>query len=165
MVATITKLPFCTEDVPVLVEGQNFSFIRYMDHIKTILYHNYKIAACNPLYPNVAKLEDGSLQQYGEMLKNFNCEIYQWSMISNWNVNDEKLHCSPFSTSDAEQSQIARTIRHNSIGIISREAFQNSDGKYSYESFIHRKERFQQKFLLTNEITIFRNLSSESFHF
>ena len=29
MVATITKPPFCTEEVPVLVEGQNFSSIRY----------------------------------------------------------------------------------------------------------------------------------------
>ena len=28
MVATITKLPFCTEEVSVLVEGQNFSSIR-----------------------------------------------------------------------------------------------------------------------------------------
>ena len=27
MVATITKLLFCTEEVPVLVEGQNFSSI------------------------------------------------------------------------------------------------------------------------------------------
>ena len=31
MVATITKLLFCTEEFPVLLEGQNFSSIRYMD--------------------------------------------------------------------------------------------------------------------------------------
>ena len=63
MVATITKLHFCTEEVPVLVEGQNFSSIRYMDPITKILYLNYTIAACNPLFPNVVKLEDGSFQQ------------------------------------------------------------------------------------------------------
>ena len=57
MAATITNLPFCTEEVPVLVEGQNSSSIRYMDPIKTILYHNYTTAAFNPLYPNVVKLE------------------------------------------------------------------------------------------------------------
>ena len=39
MVATITKLPFCTEEVLVLVEGQNFSSIRHMDPITKILYH------------------------------------------------------------------------------------------------------------------------------
>ena len=83
MVATITKLPFCTEEVPVIVEGQNFSSIRCMDLIKKILYHNYTIAACNPLYPNVVRLEDGSFQQYGETLKKFNREIYQWSMNDN----------------------------------------------------------------------------------
>ena len=77
MVATITKLPFCTKEVPVLVEGQNFSSIRYMDPITKILYHNYTIAACIPLYPIVVKLEDGSFQQYGETLKKFNREIYQ----------------------------------------------------------------------------------------
>ena len=89
MVATITKLPFCTEEVPVIVEGQNFSSMRYMDPITKILYHNYTIAACNLLYPNVVKLEDGSFQQYGETLKKFNREIYQWSMNNNLNVSDE----------------------------------------------------------------------------
>ena len=36
MVASITKIPFCTEEVPVIVEGQNFSSIRYMDPIQKI---------------------------------------------------------------------------------------------------------------------------------
>ena len=134
MVATITKLPFCTEEVPVLVEGQNFSSIRYMDPITKILYHNYTIAACNPLYPNVVKLEDGSFQQYGETLKKFNREIYQWSMNNNLNVSDENLHRSFFFISDVKQSQIARTFCHNSKGIISREAFRDSDGNYSHEN-------------------------------
>ena len=55
MVATITKLTFCTEEVHVLVEGQNFSSIRYMDPITKILYHNYTIAACNQLYSKIVK--------------------------------------------------------------------------------------------------------------
>ena len=114
IVATITKLPFCTEEVPVLVEGQNFFSIRYIEPITKILYHNYTIAACNPLYPNVVKLEDGSFQQYVETLKNFNREIYQWSMNNNLNVSDQTLHCSLFSISDVKQCQIDRTIRHNS---------------------------------------------------
>ena len=129
MVATIIKLPFCTEEVPVLEEGQNFSSIRYMDTITKILCPNYEIAACNPLYPNVVKIEDGSFQQYGEALKKINREIYQWSMHINSNVSDENLHRSLFSISDVKQSQIARTIRLDSKEIISREAFGDSDGK------------------------------------
>ena len=164
MVATITKFPFCTEEVPVLLEGQNFSSIRYMDPITKILYHNYTIAACNPLYPNVVKLEDGRFQQYGETLKKFNREIYQWSMNNNLNVSDENLHRSLFSISDVKQSQIARTNRHNSKGIISREAFRDSDEKYSHENFIHWNAQFQKQFFLTNEITIFRNLKVESLY-
>ena len=67
---SINKLSFCTGEVPVFVEGQNFSPINYMNPITKILYHSYTIAACNPLYPNVVKLEDGSFQQYEETLKN-----------------------------------------------------------------------------------------------
>ena len=44
MVATTTKLHFCTE-VLVLVEGHIFFSIRYMDPIIKILYHSYTIAA------------------------------------------------------------------------------------------------------------------------
>ena len=160
MVATKTKIPFCTEEVSVLVEGQNFSCIRYMEPIRKILYHNYTISACNPLYADVVKLEDGSLQQYGETLKKFNREIYQWLMNNNLNVSDENLHRSLFSISDVKQSQIPRTIRHNSKRIISREAFRDSDGKYSHENFIHWNAQFQKQFFLKNEITIFRKLKT-----
>ena len=164
MVATITKLPFCTDEVPVLVEGQNFSSIRYMDPITKILYHNNTIAACNPLFPNVVKLEDGSFQQCGGTLKKFNREIYQWLMSNNLNVSDENLHRSLFSISDVKQSQIAGTIRHNRKGIISREAFRDSDEKHSHENFIHWNAQFPKQFFLTNEITIFRNLKTESLY-
>ena len=135
MVATITKLDFCKKEVPVLVEGQKFSSIKYMDPITKILHHNYTITACKPMYPNVVKLEDGSFQQYGATLKTFNSEIYHWSMNNNLNVSVENLHRSLFSLSDVKESQIARTIRHNSKGIISREAFRDSDGNYSHENF------------------------------
>ena len=166
MVATKTKLPFCTEEVPVLVKGQNFSeaSIRYMDPITKIVYHNYTIAACNPLYAIVVKLEDGSFQQYGEMLKKFNRDIFQWSMNNNLNVSDENLHRSLFSISDAKHIQIARTIRHNCKGALSREAFRDLDGKKNHENFIHWNAQFQKQFFLTNEITIFRNLKTESLY-
>ena len=80
MVATITKLTFCTEEVPVLIKGQNISSIRYLEPLTKNLYRNCIIAACNPPYPNVATLEDSSFQQYGETLKKFDHEIYQWPM-------------------------------------------------------------------------------------
>ena len=164
MVVTETKLLFCTEEVLVLVEGKNFSSIRYMDAITKILYHNYTIAACNPLYPNVVKLEDGSFHQSGETLKKTNLEIYQWWMNSNLNVSDESLQRSLFSISDAKQSQIYGTIRHNSKRIIHREAFRDSDGKYSQENYFHWNDQFQQKFFLTNKITVFRNLKTKNLY-
>ena len=99
------------------------------------LYHNYTIAACKPLYPNV-KLEDGSFQQYEETLMKFNRKIYQWLMNSYLNVSHDNLHPSFCSTTHIKQSQIARTVRHSSKGIIISEAFLDSDGKYSHETFL-----------------------------
>ena len=71
-----------------------------MEPLSKILYHNYTIAACNPLYPNVVKLEDGSFQQYGETLKKFDHEKYQWPMNNDFNSSDQNLLRSLFSTSD-----------------------------------------------------------------
>ena len=71
-------------------------------------------------------------------------------MNSNLNVGDENLHRSLFSISDVKQSQIARTFRHNSKGIISREAFRDSDGKYSHENFFSL-ERSVPKTIFSNK--------------
>ena len=110
--------------------------------ITQILYHKFTVAQCNPLYPNVVKLEDVGYQQYGETLKKFNREIYQWLMKINSNVSDENLHRSIFSTSDKKQSQIAWKICHNSKRIISRDNFQDLDGKYCHETFILFDDKF-----------------------
>ena len=163
MVAII-KFHFCREEVPVLVEGQNFSSLRYLNPITKFLYHNHKIAACNPLYADVVKLENGSFYQYGQTVKKFNRKIYQWSMNSNLNVSNENLDRKFSSTSDIKQSQIARKIRDNSKGIISQEAFRDSDGKYSHEDFIYWNDQFQQEVFLAKEITNFRNLKLESLY-
>ena len=72
MLATTTKLPFCLDEVSVLIEGgQKLSYNRYVDP----LYHNYIIVARNPLYPNVIKLGDGSFQQRRETMKQFNRDL------------------------------------------------------------------------------------------
>ena len=72
IVATAKSLPFSLK-VPVLS-------IRYLDTLIKNLYHNYTIAACNLLYPNVVKSYVSKSQQYGETVENFNNKIYQWQM-------------------------------------------------------------------------------------
>ena len=104
-VATMTKLPICTQEVLLLTEVQKFSSITYMDPLKQILYHNFAIAACILLYLNFVILEDSSFQQYGETLNKFNREIYQWPKNTNLCVKDQNLHCSLFSKSDLKQSK------------------------------------------------------------
>ena len=130
MIAAITKFRFCTEEVPMLVEGQNFSSIRYVNPITKILHHNYTNTACNPLYPNVVKLKDGSFQQYGETSKKFNREIYQWSTNSKLNLSDGNLHRSFFCTSDVKQvkllKQFAIIVAELSVGKHSKIRMENT---------------------------------------
>ena len=52
--------------------------------------------ASNPQYPNVAKIEDGSFQKYGDTLKNIGREIYQSPMNTNLKVVDQNLHLAFF---------------------------------------------------------------------
>ena len=113
----------------MLIEGQNISSIRYLDPLTKDVYRNFTIAACKLLYQNVFKLEEASFQQFKA--------LYQLPMNSNSNVSAQNLHRRFFFTSDIKQKQIARTIRHNSKGIISQEAIRDSDGKYSHENFIN----------------------------
>ena len=56
-----------------------------------------------------------------------------------------------FLTSDLKKSQIAKTIRHNSKRIISREAFRDSDGKYNHDNFVHWNNQFQREIFLAKE--------------
>ena len=98
-VLRITKLPFCTEEVLVLIEGQNFSSIRYLDPLTNVVFHNFTIAACKLLYQNVFKLEEASFQQFKA--------IYQLPMNLNLNVSAQNLHRRFFFTSDIKEKQIA----------------------------------------------------------
>ena len=85
-------------------------------------------------------------------------------MNNDLNSSDQNLHRRFFSTSDLKKSQITRTIRHNSEGIISREAFRDSDGKYNHDNFVHWNKQIQQEIFLAKEITIFRNLKTENLY-
>ena len=70
IVATVTGLPFGTEEVHVLAAGRSVSSaIRCLDLLTKNLYHNNIIAACNPLHQNLVQIEYASFHQYGETLK------------------------------------------------------------------------------------------------
>ena len=90
--------------------------------------------------------------------------LYQWPLNNDLNSSDQNLHRSHFSTSDSRKSPIARKIRHNSKGIISREAFRDSDEKYNHDNFVHWKNQFQQEIFLAKEIKTFCNLKTESLY-
>ena len=67
MVSTKTKLLFCTEEVPVFEEGQNFSSIRYMDPI-TKFFKSYLYNRC--MQPAVPKCCHIRRRQLSKMWRN-----------------------------------------------------------------------------------------------
>ena len=93
MVATITELSICAEEVAVYVESEFFSYIICKDPHRKILYLIYAIAACNPLYPNVVKLECGiflHVRLKTELLKRFALTVKELSVERNSKIQKEK---------------------------------------------------------------------------
>ena len=60
MEVTIAKTNFCTEEVPLRLGEGTDTVIRYMNPITKVFYSNYTLADCNPVYPNLFKLPNGS---------------------------------------------------------------------------------------------------------
>ena len=51
---------FCTEEEPVRIGRDQNSVIRYMHPITRVFYTNYTVTECNPFYPNLLKLANGT---------------------------------------------------------------------------------------------------------
>ena len=66
MEVSVIENTFCTEEVPVRLGRDGSSVIRYMHPITTVFYTNYTMTECNPLYPNLLKLANGTLITYGK---------------------------------------------------------------------------------------------------
>ena len=60
MEVMVIENTFCTEEVPVRLGGGGNSVIRYMHPITRVFYTNYTVTECNPIYPNLLKLANGT---------------------------------------------------------------------------------------------------------
>ena len=97
------KQNFLFEEAHVLIGGQKCCFIRYLDLLSYIFYHYYKNTAGNPLYQNLLELIDGTSHQYGrygETMKRFTHEIYQWPMNNHLSACNQSRHISLLPTSN-----------------------------------------------------------------
>ena len=70
----LTALSFCTEEVPLLIGFGNETITRYMHPISRIVFSNFTVAKCNPMYPNLLRLDNGSWIEYGEQILMSNME-------------------------------------------------------------------------------------------
>ena len=66
MEITLATLDFCTEEIPVRLGDGKGSVIKFMNPISKIFDNNYTLTECNPVYPNLYQLLNGSWVTYGK---------------------------------------------------------------------------------------------------
>ena len=65
VIVHVVENQFCTEEVPKRLSFDNSSEgIRYLDHFSRVLYSNFPLISCTPLYPNALQLQNGSWITY-----------------------------------------------------------------------------------------------------
>ena len=64
MEITLATLDFCTEEIHVRLGDRKESVIKFMNPISKIFYNNYTLTECNPVYPNLYQLLNGSWVTY-----------------------------------------------------------------------------------------------------
>ena len=60
-IVELNALNYCIEEVPIIVgQNDNQSYVRYMNPISQVFHRNFTLIKCNPLFPNVFQLGNGS---------------------------------------------------------------------------------------------------------
>ena len=140
MIARATTVNFCTEELPVIIGTNNETQIRYMDPITKLMFRNYTLTSCSPLYPNLFKDGHGTWYEYGLRLRKCSSTPENFDLHSTpkeHHLAITYLQEGLFSTQDVLQSQKARNLRHNRKTIVGREVFRNEKGEFTHPNFQH----------------------------
>ena len=161
----LTALSFCTEEVPVLIGTGNETIVRYMHPISRIVFSNFTVAKCNPMFPNLLRLDNGSWIEYGKQISLSNIEPL--TMYYPEHRDDDPILASLraggfFTQEDVETSHIARLNKHARTVVNSREVFKTSEGKYNHESFYHLNFPDKQLGFNWKSIALFDNVKNET---
>ena len=109
----IITLEFCTEEVPVQMIVNGTALLRFMDPISRVLYRNFTLSLCNPLYPNALNLRNGSWLTYGNELKLMPApEKFQTHKLTvNWTKTSPGIGI--IDSEQLKMSKIAQMVKHS----------------------------------------------------
>ena len=157
----VVENQFCTDEVPIRVSSDNSSRgIRYMEPISRVLYRNFTLINCNPMYQNAHELQNGSWITYGRRIQ----LIDKPNDMPNYRFNVNWSTSAPmegfFNDKDLEFSKRTQRLRHSRKTITGREVFLGQGGLYEHYTLKHfntdLKYNHQWQWLL-----IFEYLGSE----
>ena len=139
IIVELTALNYCTEEVPIIVtQKDNQSFLRYMNPISKFFYRNFTLVKCNPLFPNVFQLGNGSWIAFGQ-----NLTIVEKPQVLSYLEEPKRevpifkeVFDGLFTEKLLEESRLAQLYRHSRRTITGREVFLGPNGKYTHEQLL-----------------------------
>ena len=141
MEVTLATLNFCTEEVPVRLGDGEESVIKFMNPISKVFYNNYTLTECNPVYPNLYQLLNGSWVTYGRKTQLARVEPLVFRNSSSRELRPHEFvglkSNGLFTMEDLVRSNRARSIRHSRTTVTGREVYLGSQGVYSHETLFH----------------------------
>ena len=141
MEITLTTLDFCTEEIPVRLGDGKESVINFKNPISNIFYNNYTLTECNPVYPILYQLLNGSWVTYGKTTELARVEPVVFRNSSSRELRPHEFvglnGNGLFTMEDLVRSNRARFIRHSRTTVTGREVYLGSKGTYSHETLFH----------------------------
>ena len=139
IIVELTALNSCTEEVPIIVtQNDNQSFVRYMNPIFKVFYRNFTLIKCNPLFPNVFQLGNGSWIAFGQ-----NLTIVEKPEVLSYLEEPkrevpifEEVFNGSFTEKQLEESQLAQMYRHSRRTITGREVFLGPNGNHTHDQLL-----------------------------
>ena len=136
----IADFPYCTEEVPVIMENvANTTEIRFMNPITQVVYPNYTLTACDPIAPYMYRTAEGIWMHYGsdhsvartpESLSVFSHLDFVDSLPS--------LHTAGmFTYENLRKSAQARVLKYSRRTIAGREVYLGAGNKYNHPDLFH----------------------------
>ena len=125
--------------MPIIVgQNDNQSYVRDMNPISKVFYRNFMLIKCNPLFPNVFQLSNGSWIAFGQ-----NLTIVEKSKLLSYFEEPKrevlifkKVFDGIFTEKQLEECRLAQMYRHNRRTITEREFFLGPNEKHTHDQLL-----------------------------
>ena len=131
---TLATLDFCTEEIPVRLGDGKESVIKFMNPISEVSYNSYTLTECNPVYPKLYQLLNGSWVTNGKTTELARVDSVVFQNSSSRELRPHEFVGSKgnglFTMGDLVRSNRARSIGNSCTTVTGREVYLGSQCTY-----------------------------------